>query len=76
MLRRCLETRGGPPCFGMIMPQRTVGPGSSDYGTMLEIKSVQVLPDGRSMVETIGTHRFRIMESGTLDGYMVGRIEA
>ncbi|KAL5487777.1 hypothetical protein ACEPAI_5885 [Sanghuangporus weigelae] len=73
MLRRCLESP--TPCFGMIMPQRTVGAGSSDYGTMLEIKSVQMLPDGRSMVETIGTHRFRIMETGTLDGYMVGRIE-
>ncbi|KAL5530151.1 hypothetical protein ACEPAF_6408 [Sanghuangporus sanghuang] len=73
MLRRCLESP--IPCFGMIMPQRTVGAGSSDYGTMLEIKSVQMLPDGRSMVETIGTHRFRIMETGTLDGYMVGRIE-
>ena len=73
MLRRCLESRNA--CFGMIMPQRTVGAGSNDYGTMLEIKSVQMLPDGRSMVETIGTHRFRIMETGTLDGYMVARIE-
>lgn len=42
---------------------------------MLRILSVQMLPDGRSMVETIGTHRFRILESGTLDGYMVARIE-
>lgn len=46
-----------------------------DFGTMLEIKSVRMLPDGRSMVETCGTYRFRIMERGTMDGYMVGRIE-
>jgi Lon protease-like protein len=61
----------------MIMPPRT-GPArmyDGDYGTMLEIRSVQMLPDGRSMVETWGTHRFRVMERGTLDGYMVGRIE-
>jgi Lon protease-like protein len=48
---------------------------SNDFGTMLEIKSVRMLHDGRSMVETRGTYRFRIMERGTMDGYMVGRIE-
>jgi len=46
-----------------------------DWGTMLEIRSYQMLPDGRSMVETWGTQRFRVLEHGTLDGYMVGRIE-
>ncbi|KAL1747218.1 PUA-like domain-containing protein [Schizophyllum fasciatum] len=50
-------------------------PTSHEYGTMLEIRSVQMLPDGRSMVETWGTHRFRILERGVLDGYMVGRVE-
>ncbi|PFH52745.1 hypothetical protein AMATHDRAFT_127433, partial [Amanita thiersii Skay4041] len=74
MLRRCLEspTRS----FGMVMPPK---PGSNstrvDYGTMLEIRNVQMLPDGRSIVETWGTYRFRIMERGNLDGYMVARIE-
>lgn len=47
----------------------------SEFGTMLEIKSVQMLADGRSMVETRGTHRFRILEHGSLDGYMIGRVE-
>jgi len=47
----------------------------NDFGTMLEIKSVRMLTDGRSVVETRGTYRFRIMERGTMDGYMVGRIE-
>ncbi|KAF7976286.1 hypothetical protein HWV62_7190 [Athelia sp. TMB] len=70
MLRRCLEAPR--PAFGMVMPG---GAGGSEYGTMLEIRSVQMLPDGRSMVETWGTHRFRILERGSLDGYMVGRIE-
>ncbi|KAH8118293.1 hypothetical protein DFH11DRAFT_661815 [Phellopilus nigrolimitatus] len=73
MLRRCLESP--TPCFGITMPPRTVGSVGNGYGTMLEIRSVQMLPDGRSMVETWGTHRFRILETGTLDGYMVGRVE-
>lgn len=73
MLRRCLEKK--PPEFGMIMPARTMNSSGNDYGTMLRIQSVQMLPDGRSMVETIGTHRFRILETGTLDGYMVARTE-
>lgn len=79
MLRRCLEAP--TPTFGMIMPPRAApvaGLGvdaGADFGTMLEIRSVQMLPDGRSMVETWGTHRFRILERGSLDGYMIGRVE-
>ncbi|KAH8830900.1 PUA-like domain-containing protein [Flagelloscypha sp. PMI_526] len=82
MLRRCLESEN--PSFGMIMPPSPTGPYTSgqpptladaNYGTMLEIRSVQMLSDGRSMVETWGTHRFRILERGILDGYTVGRIE-
>jgi len=74
MLRRCLESPS--PRFGMIMaPKPGAGSPLSEYGTMLEIRSVQMLSDGRSMVETWGSFRFRLLERGTLDGYMVGRIE-
>ena len=77
MLRRCLESP--TPRFGMIMPPRagvgSAGAAGNDFGTMLEIRSVRMLPDGRSVIETWGSHRFRVMERGTLDGYMVGRIE-
>jgi Lon protease-like protein len=76
MLRRCLESP--TPRFGMIMPPRaapTSGPPEGEYGTMLEIRGVQMLPDGRSMVETWGTFRFRILERSSLDGYAVARIE-
>ena len=72
MLRRCLEAP--TPFFGMIMPPKAGCP-PVDYGTILEIRSVQMLPDGRSIVETWGSTRFRILERGFLDGYMVGRIE-
>ncbi|EGO27570.1 hypothetical protein SERLADRAFT_435347 [Serpula lacrymans var. lacrymans S7.9] len=71
MLRRCLESPH--PIFGMVLPPRPDG--QCEFGTMLEIRSVQMLSDGRSMVETWGTHRFRILERGVLDGYMVGRVE-
>ena len=77
MLRRCFQKPNSDPCFGMIMPPTAAGGRSAgnDFGTMLEIKSVRMLSDGRSVVETRGTYRFRIMERGTLDGYMVARIE-
>jgi hypothetical protein len=59
------------------MPQSPAGGRSAgnDFGTMLEIRSVRTLPDHRSMVETRGIYPFRIMERGTMDGYMVARIE-
>jgi Lon protease-like protein len=59
----------------MIMPPRAGQAGQTEYGTMLEIRNVQMLADGRSMVETFGAYCFRILERGTLDGYMVGRVE-
>ncbi|KAI0774316.1 hypothetical protein C8Q74DRAFT_1368804 [Fomes fomentarius] len=81
MLRRCLQSQN--PCFGMIPPPRappsTSDNGSTstgnDYGTMLQIRNVHTLPDGRSLVETWGTWRFRIMERGIRDGYTVARVE-
>ncbi len=81
MLRRCLESPNS--CFGMI-PSPRAAPSTSangttstgnDYGIMLQIRNVQTFPDGRSLVETWGSWRFRIMERGMRDGYMVARIE-
>lgn len=57
----------------MVLPARAGG--ASEYGTMLEIRSVQMLPDGRSMIETIGSWRFRVKDTCSLDGYAVGNIE-
>lgn len=77
MIRRCIESSS--PRFGMLLPGRTTGPAesqqSTEYGTMLEIQSVKMLPDGRSYVEAIGSHRFKLVETGSLDGYTVGRVE-
>lgn len=58
----------------MIMYPSTEGV-TVNYGTMLEIRKVQILVDGRSVVETWGTSRFRIIRRGYRDGYLVGKIE-
>jgi Lon protease-like protein len=79
MIRRSLE---GNRQFGMLMynqlglPQGDLGVVNfKEYGTMLQVLNVHMLPDGRSLVETRGLYRFRVRAHGTLDGYAVGRIE-
>lgn len=46
-----------------------------EYGTLLQIIKYEMLPDGRSFVETRGISRFRVLEHGMLDGYHVGHVE-
>lgn len=47
----------------------------ADFGCMLEIMHLDYLPDGRSLVETIGRRRFRVLQWGQLDGYHKAEIE-
>ena len=72
MLRRVLKSENKQ--FGMIMYPAHDGL-TINYGTMLRIQSVKILSDGRSVIETWGTHRFRIINRVETDGYMVGQIE-
>ncbi|KAG2465573.1 LON peptidase N-terminal domain and ring finger 1, like [Polypterus senegalus] len=71
MIRRCMET--GTRQFGMCIsdPQK----GFADYGCILQIRSVHFLPDGRSVVDTIGGKRFKVLQRGMRDGYCVADIE-
>nr|XP_040041562.1 LON peptidase N-terminal domain and ring finger 1, like isoform X1 [Gasterosteus aculeatus aculeatus] len=71
MIRRCMDT--GTRQFGMCIndPQK----GFVDYGCMLTIRSVHFLPDGRSVVDTIGGKRFRVVSRGMKDGYSIANIE-
>lgn len=46
-----------------------------DYGCMLQIRCVHFLPDGRSVVDTVGGERFRVLARGMRDGYHVADIE-
>ncbi|KAE8451913.1 hypothetical protein EG329_002754 [Mollisiaceae sp. DMI_Dod_QoI] len=68
--------------FGMILHnpgrehQGHLGPVHFyQHGTLLEIVSMQRLPDGRSLLETKGISKFKVLKWGTLDGYTVGDIE-
>jgi Lon protease-like protein len=78
MIRRAYESNRQ---FGMMMYNQA-GQSQGDlgqvnfkqYGTMLQILNVHMFPDGRSLIETRGMYRFRVLAHGTLDGYTVGRV--
>ena len=79
MIRRALE---GNKRFGMLMFNRTAAPqGDSgatqfmEYGTMLQVVNVQLMPDGRSLVEALGVSRFKVCAWAMLDGYVVGSVD-
>ncbi|KAM9850367.1 LON peptidase N-terminal domain and RING finger protein 1 [Aulostomus maculatus] len=71
MMRRCMET--GTKKFGMCSYEH--GKGFADYGCMLEILGLELLPDGRSYVDTVGGSRFRVLKRGHRDGYHTADIE-
>ncbi|KAG8854162.1 hypothetical protein FRB91_003929, partial [Serendipita sp. 411] len=72
MLRRVLQQP--VPEFGMVMYPSSESHTVS-YGTMLRVRTAKILSDGRSVIDTWGTHRFRILERGEQDGYIVGTVE-
>ncbi|XP_026532356.1 LON peptidase N-terminal domain and RING finger protein 1 isoform X1 [Notechis scutatus] len=71
MIRRSIET--GTKQFGMCVhdPQN----GFADYGCLLYIRNLDYLPDGRSVVDTIGLKRFQVIRRGMKDGYCTADIE-
>nr|XP_015799099.2 LON peptidase N-terminal domain and ring finger 1, like isoform X1 [Nothobranchius furzeri] len=71
MIRRCMDT--GTQQFGMCISEPEKG--FADYGCMLIIRSVHFLPDGRSVVDTVGGKRFRVLTRGMKDGYNTADIE-
>ncbi|XP_061848555.1 LON peptidase N-terminal domain and RING finger protein 1 [Colius striatus] len=71
MIRRSMET--GTKQFGMCISDSQNG--FADYGCMLHIRNVHFLPDGRSVVDTVGGKRFRVLRRGMKDGYCTADIE-
>ncbi|KAG5285701.1 hypothetical protein AALO_G00006410 [Alosa alosa] len=71
MIRRCMDT--GTRQFGMCINDSQKG--FVDYGCMLLIRSVHFLPDGRSVVDTIGGKRFRVLSRSMKDGYCIADIQ-
>lgn len=47
----------------------------ADYGCLLEIRDVKFFSDGRSVVDTIGRRRFRVVQHSERDGYQTADIE-
>ena len=79
MIRRAWE---GDKKFGMVLPNLiggVVGEAGQnpfmEYGTMLQIESMQVYPDGRSHIWTVGVSKFRIKKWGYRDDYIVANTE-
>jgi Lon protease-like protein len=47
----------------------------ADCGTLLFIRGLVFTQDGRSIVDTIGQRRFRVIERGMRDGYNTAKVE-
>ncbi|XP_007259096.3 LON peptidase N-terminal domain and RING finger protein 2 [Astyanax mexicanus] len=71
MIRRAMET--GTKQFGMCISDELKG--FADFGCMLEVRDVKFFPDGRSVVDTIGVSRFKVLSHGQRDGYNTAKIE-
>uniref|UniRef100_A0A8C9YD40 LON peptidase N-terminal domain and ring finger 3 n=1 Tax=Sander lucioperca TaxID=283035 RepID=A0A8C9YD40_SANLU len=71
MIRRCMET--GTKCFGMCLEDNLKG--FADYGCLLEIRDVKFFSDGRSVADTIGRRRFKVIQHSERDGYNTADIE-
>ncbi|KAK3380393.1 ATP-dependent protease La domain-containing protein [Lasiosphaeria ovina] len=70
LIQRALE---GDRTFGMVLYSEHGN--LREFGTMLRIESIEFFPDGRSVLEAVGISRFRILEHGTLDGYIVAKTQ-
>lgn len=70
MMRRCMA---GSRSFGLVAYGHDGG--IAKYGTMAKISNMQLLPDGRSLIETVGERRFMILDTWEQDGYTCGRVE-
>lgn len=71
MIRRCMET--GTKQFGMCIGDSVKG--FADYGCMLEIRNVEFFSDGRSVVDSIGKRRFKVIQHSQRDGYNTADIQ-
>lgn len=73
MVRRVLGS--GRKAFGACLRTEPTSNGGQVFGTELVVDAARVLPDGASLLETVGHRRFRLLEVSTKDGYSIGRVE-
>lgn len=72
MLRRALLTTKR---FGMCAYVEENPGNYANYGCVLQINRERFLRDGRAVVETIGTRRFRVLSRNVRDGYHMASVE-
>lgn len=84
LIRRALDYGNGK--FGMVAhnfyhdpaaqahPDRPLEP-FMQYGTVVRIEWREFLPDGRIMLTAVGTHKFKVVRYGLLDGYYQAHVE-
>ena len=71
MVRRCMES--GFSRFGMVSHTHDAI-GYAQVGTTAEIRAVQLLPDGRFLLETVGGRRFQVQDRSVRNGYHVAQV--
>ncbi|KAG2393807.1 hypothetical protein C9374_003571 [Naegleria lovaniensis] len=72
MMRRCMS---GSKCFGLVCCGPNRNGDIAKYGCIAKITSFKLLPDGRSIIETVGTDRFKILEKWDTDGYICAKVQ-
>ena len=41
----------------------------------MEVRDIQYFPDGRSVIDTVGGRRFKVLSKGVRDGYNTASVE-
>ncbi|UJR21345.1 hypothetical protein I4U23_024438 [Adineta vaga] len=72
MIRRTMSTQSRT--FGMCTYDEQTET-FADYGTLLYIRGLVYTQDGRSIVDTIGRQRFRVIDRGMRDQYYTARVQ-
>jgi len=73
MIRRAMES--GSRQFGMCAYLQNDPHGFAEYGTMLEVRDVEFFSDGRSVVNTVGGRRFKVLHRTMIDGYYTATVD-
>lgn len=69
-------------CYRSVWTSRAATPLSLSLEVLLQdntcvpqVRDVKFFPDGRSVVDTIGVARFKVLSHGQRDGYNTAKIE-
>ncbi|KAI9168129.1 hypothetical protein H9P43_007500 [Blastocladiella emersonii ATCC 22665] len=74
MIRR-VTAPGAPRLFGMCMSSPDGLPGPAAFGTMMRVEKLQLLPDGRCLVEATGIYPFKVESTSCTDGYTTAKVQ-